>query len=307
MRKAIVTGATGFLGAWLVRDLAERGTEVIAVARCEKSDTAALERYKGVKIVFCPLEEMESLPDLVEDRDIDVFYHLAWAGTSGAGRGNVRLQLGNVQAACDAVKAAAEMGCSKFVNAGSIMEYETMQYIPMDGSTPGLGSIYGAAKQAADFMAKTLAVSLSVPYVNAIISNIYGLGEKSERFINMTLKKFLDNEKVSFTQGQQLYDFIYISDAAKAFYLIGEKGKSCSSYYVGNLEPHPLKEFIIKMRDAVDNKIELNFGEIPLKGALLKYNEFDMSKLSRELGFIPEVSFEKGIEKTVEWIQGRRG
>jgi len=305
IRKAIVTGATGFLGAWLVRELAERGTEVIAVARCEKSDTAALKQYSGVKIVLCPLEEMAGLPDLVEDRDIDVFYHLAWAGTSGAERGDVNLQLGNVQAACDAVKAAAEMGCSKFVNAGSIMEYEAMQYIPMDGSTPGLGSIYSSAKQAADFMAKTLAVSRSVPYVNAIISNIYGAGEKSERFINTTLEKFLNNERAAFTHGEQLYDFIYISDAAKAFYLIGEKGKACNSYYVGNREPHPLKDFILRMRDAIDSKIELNFGEIPFTGALLKYDEFDMSKLSRELGFVPEISFEQGIEKTVEWIQGR--
>jgi UDP-glucose 4-epimerase len=306
MRKAIVTGATGFLGARLVRELAERGTEVIAVARCENSDTTALKQYSGVKIVYCPLEEMAGLPDLVEDRDIDVFYHLAWAGTSGAERGDIRLQLGNVQAACDAVKAAAEMGCSKFVNAGSIMEYEVMQYILKDGSAPGMGCIYSSAKQAADFMAKTLAVNLKVSYVNAIISNIYGPGEKSERLVNTTLKKFLNNERASFTRGQQLYDFIYITDAARAFYLIGEKGKCCNSYYVGNREPHILKEFIIRMRDAVDNKIELNFGEIPFQGALLKYDEFDMSKLSRELGFVPEVTFEQGIGNTIEWIRGRR-
>jgi nucleoside-diphosphate-sugar epimerase len=306
MRKAIVTGATGFLGACLVRELASRGMEVIAVVRSGNSDTAALKQHGRVRTVVCPLEEMQGLPCLVKDRDVDVFYHLAWAGTSGVERGDVRLQLGNVQAACDAVKAAAEIGCAKFVNAGSIMEYEAIRYIPMDGSAPGLGSIYSTAKQAADFMAKTLAASLSLPYVNAIISNIYGAGEKSERFINTTLGKFLNNERAAFTHGEQLYDFIYISDAARAFYLIGEKGKAYNSYYVGSQAPHPLKEFVIRMRDAVDSKIELNFGEIPFKGALLKYDEFDMSKPSRELGFVPEISFEQGIEKTVEWIKGRR-
>jgi len=305
MRKAVVTGASGFLGTWLVKELASRGIETIAVVRNLNSDTAAISRLGNVRTVICPIAGMAGLPGLVGDRDIDVFYHLAWAGTCGSDRGDVRLQLSNVQAACDAVKAARDMGCAKFVNAGSVMEYEAMKYIPMDGSTPGLGSIYSAAKQAADFMAKTLAATLSLPYVNAIISNIYGAGEKSERLINSTLRKFLNNEKAAFTHGEQLYDFIYISDAARAFYLIGEKGKAYNSYYVGNKEPRPLKEFIIRMRDSAGCSNELNFGEIPFKGALLKYDEFDMAKLSRELGFAPEVSFEQGIRYTVEWIKGR--
>jgi UDP-glucose 4-epimerase len=306
MRKAIITGATGFLGSWLVKELADLEIEVIAVVRSGQSDLGTLTQYDNVRIVVCPLAEMTSLPTLIEDKDVDVFYHLAWAGTSGIDRADIKLQLGNVQAACDAVKAAAEIGCSKFVNAGSIMEYEAMQYIPMDGSTPGLGSIYSAAKQAADFMAKILAVSLNQCYVNAIISNIYGVGEKSERFINTTIRKFLNNERPSFTHGEQLYDFIYVSDAARAFYLIGENGKAYTNYYVGNRVPHPLKEFIVRMRDVVDGSIVLNFGEIPFQGALLKYDEFDMPKLSRELGFVPEISFEQGIEKTVEGIKGRR-
>lgn len=305
MKKAIVTGATGFLGVWLVKELACQGIEVIAVVRSEQSEVGPLTQYDNVRIVVCPLADMASLPTLIEDKNVDVFYHLAWAGTSGVDRADIKLQLGNVQASCDAVKAAAEIGCSKFVNAGSIMEYEAMQYIPMDGSTPGLGSIYSAAKQAADFMAKTLAVSRSMPYVNAIISNIYGAGEKSARFINSTLRRFLNDERAAFTHGEQLYDFIYVSDAARAFYLIGENGKAYTSYYVGNQVPHPLKEFITRIRDVVDNTLELNFGEIPFQGALLLYDEFDMSKLNRELGFVPEISFEQGIEKTIGWIEGR--
>ncbi len=83
MRKAIVTGATGFLGGWLVKELASQGVEVIAVVRSRESGEAALAGYGRVRVVACPLPEMLNLPSLINDEDVDVFYHLAWAGVTG--------------------------------------------------------------------------------------------------------------------------------------------------------------------------------------------------------------------------------
>lgn len=303
MKKAIVTGATGFVGGWLVKELISQGVKVIAVVRSKESDLTLLNEYDNVRIVVCPLDEFSILPSLIEDDDIDVFYHFAWAGTCGMDRANIPLQLNNIQATSDAVKSASEIGCSKFVNAGSIMEYEAMQYIPSNGSTPGIGNIYSIAKMTANFLAKTLAISLKLNYITGIISNIYGKGEKSARFINTTIIKFLNKEKAEFTHGLQLYDFIYVSDAVKAFYIIGESGKSYTSYYIGNPKPYPLKNFITKIRDIIDEDIELTYGEIPFHGAMLKYDEFDTKKLLDEFGFKAEITFEQGIMKTVDWIK----
>jgi UDP-glucose 4-epimerase len=302
MHKAIVTGATGFVGSWLVKELVSQGVEVIAVVRTRQTDVTFLQQLHNVKIVVCSLHEIDKLPSLVSEKDIDVFYHLAWTGTSGMDRADIDLQLKNVQATCSAVKAAAEIGCRKFVNAGSIMEYEAMEYIPSDSSSPGMGNIYGTAKLAADFMAKTLAVNLKLSYITCILSNIYGPGEKSARFVNFTIRKFLNKERAMFTHGQQLYDFIYASDAARALYLAGKGGKPYTSYYIGNKTPQPLKNFVISIRDTVDKDIVLTFGELPIQGALLNYKEFDTNKLFTEFGFKAEVSFEQGIEKTVRWI-----
>lgn len=302
MKKAIITGATGFVGSWLVKELTSNGIEVIAVVRSNKSNIEDLQKCKNVKVIICPLDTINKLNEMVEEYDIDVFYHFAWEGTSGMDRANIKLQLKNIQYTCDAVKVASKIGCKKFVNAGSIMEYEAMQYVPSDFNQPGLGYIYSTAKQTADFMAKTFAASLKLPYINAIISNIYGEGEKSARFINTTIRKFLNNERAAFTHGEQLYDFIYVTDAARAFYLIGENGKAFTNYYIGNPTQCQLKEFIVRMRNVIDKNIELKFGEIPFQGALLKYDEFDTGKLNIELGFMPVVTFEQGIIKTVKWI-----
>ncbi len=66
------------------------------------------------------------------------------------------------------------------------------------------------------------------------ISNAYGPFEVNLRFINATLRKMLNGAKCNFTAGEQMYDFIYIIDAAKAFIAIGEKGISNKTYYIGS-------------------------------------------------------------------------
>lgn len=299
--KTIVTGATGFIGKWLVRELIAQGNEVTVIVRNKTKIPEVWRKYE-VEVIGASLHEFAFL----EKQDFskagyDIFFHLAWAGTSGMERADSKLQLQNVQSACDAVKLAKKLGCNRFVNAGSIMEYETMQYVPMDGATPGLGNIYSIAKMTADFMAKTVATKEEISYINVIISNIYGAGEKSARFLNTVLRKMIANESIPLTNGEQLYDFIYVTDAVKAIVYVAANGGSNETYYIGNTKQRPLKEFVLEMKQIVESKSELKFGEVPFVGVSLSYNEFDTEKLQR-MGFIPRISFEQGIDLTKKWI-----
>ena len=298
--RAIVTGATGFLGRQLVEELIAQNNEVTIIVR---DINKIPEKWKrSVHVVEVSLEELaETDISKFHNSVSDMFFHMAWSGTAGNSRTDISLQLDNVKYTCDAVKLAKKMNCNKFINAGSIMEYETMKFIPQDDSRPGLGNIYSIAKLTADCMAKTLATQEGVSYINVIISNIYGIGEKSPRFLNSTLRKMLKNERIPLTQGTQLYDFIYITDAAKAIILAAQKGKTNHSYYIGNECQQPLKEFVIEMKAILNSKSELIFGEIPYQGAMLTYEEFETKKLS-DLGFKPEISFDKGIQITRDWL-----
>lgn len=100
-----------------------------------------------------------------------------------------------------------------------------------------------------------------------------------------------------------MYDFMYISDAAKAFVQIGKKGMNNKTYYLGSQSPKPLKEFLIEMRNCVDPSIEIGLGEIPFSGVSLSYHEFDIDAVKRDTGFVPEVSFKEGILMTVKWLR----
>ena len=248
MKKAIVTGANGFVGTAVCRELAGQGVEVIAVVRHPEEVIRGIESVPGIRIVYADLSGFRHLAEVIPDRDIDALYHFAWVGSAGPLRGDADVQMRNVQYTCDTVKACAEMGCGRFVFASSIMEYEIEATMATD-ATPGINTLYCSAKVAADYMARTLAGSLEVDYIRAVISNIYGPGEMSPRLVNTSIRKMLRGEHCAFSAGEQMYDFIYITDAAKTFAAIGEKGIRNRTYYIGSPEPKPLKEFLLAMRD----------------------------------------------------------
>lgn len=301
IKKAIVTGANGFIGNHLCKALFENNVEVIAIVRDETENISEIKDY--ARIVYCDLTDFANLSQYITDRDVDVLYHLAWVGTAGPLRGNCEVQMNNVKYTCDTVLACADMKCPRFVFASSIMEYEIEALMATD-STPGINTLYSSAKISADFMARTLAGSLKIDYIRAVISNIYGPGETSPRLVNTSLRKMLNGEHCSFSEGTQMYDFIYIDDAAKSFCAIGEKGISNRTYYIGSQNPKPLREFLLEMRDQVDTNIEIGLGEIPFSGISLSYQEFDIHAIKNDTGFIPEVSFAEGIQNTIKWLKG---
>lgn len=306
MKKVIVTGANGFVGSNLVNKLANSGTFVYAVVRNETSDLSRITENSNIKVVYNDFIADDKFRDIFRDvNDIDALYYLAWAGTSGNLRADYNLQLANIKAVCDSVNVAKELNIKKFIYAGSIMEHECMKYIHKDDSKPGLGSIYSIAKLGAHFMGKTLASNIGIDFVTLIISNIYGPGEFSARLINTSILKMLNGETCDFTEGKQLYDFIYIDDAISALQLVGCSGKAGHEYYIGNKNQRELKEFLIEMRDLLNPNVKLNLGKIPFSGPFLNYTEFNTQLLYDEFDFKPEVSFEEGILKTAKWLKKR--
>lgn len=302
MKKAIVTGANGFVGTALCRELCKQGIQVIAVVRKKDAFIRKTKDLSGLTTVCQDLSQFRNLAETIPDRDIDVLYHLAWEGSAGALRGDSDVQMNNVRYACDTVRACAELGVKRFVYAASIMEYEINAVMATD-VTPGINTLYASAKTAADYMARAIAGSLGIAYIRAVISNIYGPGEMSPRLINTSLKKMILGEHCAFSAGEQLYDFIYIEDAASAFVAIGKKGKANKTYYIGSKECQQLKYFLIEMKNQIDPEMEIGLGEIPFHGVSLSYEEFDKNAVRDDTGFVPQFSFAEGIRNTVSWMR----
>lgn len=301
MKKVIVTGANGFVGSALVKELVKNDVEVLAMDM--PGCNGNLPVCDKVKFLPLALDNISSLKDLIDDRDFDCFYHFAWAGSAGAARADTKLQLQNAQWTVECLRAAKEVGCKKFVAAGSIMEHETMAAAFAAGNKPGLGYIYGSGKLVAHTMAMSVAADIGIDLVWAEITNAYGVGELSPRMVNTTIRKVIKGEEPQFTAGTQNYDFVYIDDVAKAFYLIGKNGKPFNEYLIGSSNAKPLKEFLLEMKAAIAPDLNFIFGDIPFTGINLPLEKYDCSKTEKDTGFKAQISFGEGCRRTMEWLK----
>ena len=305
MRTAIVTGASGFVGGAVLRELLAHDYRVYAVVREGREDT--LPADVNCVPIFCELAEMEKLTEKIPAEEASVFYHFAWAGSAGTERADTRLQLNNAQWTVDALRAAKALGCSRLVCAGSIMEHETMAAAYTQGNRPGPGFIYGSGKLAAHAMCMSVAAGIGLDLLWAAITNAYGVGERSPRMVNTTIQKCIRGESPQFTAGTQNYDFVYVDDVARAFRLIGEKGSPFHEYLIGSGAARPLREFLLEMKAAIAPELNFIFGDIPFTGINLPLSCFDCSNTEQDTGFRAEISFAEGCRRTCEWWKQSMG
>ncbi|HMM00272.1 MAG TPA: NAD(P)-dependent oxidoreductase [Bacilli bacterium] len=299
----IVTGASGFVGSRLVKELLLHSeTESILCIDLQRNDDRLPDDAK-ISFLNLTVENIDQLRKIVKKNEYDVFFHFAWVGSAGPLRMDENVQVKNALWTVNCLRTANDLGIKKFVVAGSIMEFEAYYAIYDQGTQPTLSYLYGIGKSLAHELCKPIANSLNIDLIWAYITNTYGVGEKSPRFINSTLRKIIKGERLEFTSGTQNYDFIYIDDVVKAFYLLGIKGKANNNYIIGSGRARPLRDFILDMVNENAPGTYPNFGNIEYTGVNLPLEVFSTKQIEIDCGFYAEVSFAEGTRRTIDWLR----
>ena len=265
MDKVIITGADGFVGSYTVQYFLEQGVTVLALDMGETPRRLA--EHPLLTYKCCDITDIAGMLEMIPAGEYDTFIHFAWAGSAGAARVDYQLQMQNALNTVACLKAAKELGCKRFVCAGSIMEYEVEAAIHSQGSHPGMGYIYGMGKHIAHCMCKSIAVDIGIELVWPMITNAYGVGELSPRFVNTTIRKIIKGEPLQFTAAR------------------------------------PLKEFILEMVQSLAPDQTPLFGDIPFTGTNMPLRVFDTSATEADCGFKAQVSFAEGTALTMEWLK----
>lgn len=305
VNRILITGATGAIGNALIRQCISSGIEVYALCRKNSNRIKRLPCHELVHIIHCDLQEMHNMDEELVKRlpQMDVFYHFGWAATIGEGRNDMPLQLKNIQYTLDAVHLAKRLGCQTFVGAGSQAEYgrfegklnATVPTFPENG--------YGMAKLCAGQMSRVECEKVGLRHIWTRILSIYGPYDGENTMITSTIRKLLQGEVPALTAGEQMWDYMYSDDVARAFILLGQKGVHGKTYCLGSGEARPLREYIEIMRDCINPEAELGFGQVPYGDKQVMYLCADISELQNDTGFKPETDFRQGIEKTIDWMK----
>lgn len=300
MKKVVVTGASGFIGGWLVKKLCEKGLEVYAIVREKNSNISRISNYANCNIVYCDMKEITSLTKKI-DCNIDVFIHLAWEGSGGAKRSNYELQLLNTKYSCDSAIVAKKLGCKKFLCSGTISEKFVEDIFSANVKSENM--IYAIQKHTTRCLLDVLCKNLDLDYVWMRFSNIYGPYNTSGNIVSYMLNELKRGGRPSFSKGEQPYDLMYVEDLTEAIYLLATKKTSKKCYFLGSGNPRFLKDYLIEIKNAYGDGVEIGLGERPDDGLKFSIKWFDTQDLKKDVGFVSQFDFYEAISRTINWIK----
>ena len=303
MKKVIVTGATGMIGASMIEQMVQDGISVTAVVRPNSTKINNLIKHENVKVVACDVRSLSTLGEKLP-HDYDAFYHFAWDGTYGDSRDNAVLQEQNVKCTLDAVELAHELGCTVGVGAGSQAEFGFVEGELSDAIPKNPVTGYGIAKLTACRLSAIMCKQYGIRQSWGRIVSTYGPRDNSYTMVMSSIIAMANGQRMSFTKGEQIWDYVYGEDCSRAFYLIGKYGKHGKAYTIGSGKSRLLKDYILAIRDVVNPTLEVGIGEREYFPNQVMKLTADISEITEDTGFVPQVDFEEGIRRTLEWYKG---
>lgn len=170
-------------------------------------------------------------------------------------------------------------------------------------------SPYSASKASSDHLIRAYGNTYNLPFVISNCSNNYGPNQFPEKLIPLCINNILNKKPLPvYGKGENVRDWLYVEDHARAIDLIFHKGQVDKTYNIGGLNEWTNIDLVRLLCDRMDKKLGRSDGESAqlitfVKDRLghdLRY-AIDASKINKELGWEPSVTFEQGIEKTIDW------
>ena len=323
--RVIVTGGAGFIGSALVRHLVlQQGYEVLNIDALTYAgylpslrDVEGRPNYRFLQANICDRAAMTSaIADFAPDR----IMHLAAeshvdrsiTGAADFVQTNVIGTFTLLEAARDYWSRldAGAKEAFRFLHVSTDEVYGSLgdeglftEETPYDPSSP-----YSASKASSDHLAKAWQRTYGLPIVVSNCSNNYGPYHFPEKLIPLTILNALAGERLPvYGKGENVRDWLFVEDHARALDMIAKRGRVGETYNVGGRNERRNIEVVRRICENLDKLVPGNHPREELiefvtdrPGHDARY-AIDASKLERELGWRARENFETGIEKTVQW------
>jgi nucleoside-diphosphate-sugar epimerase len=300
MKIVAITGADGFIGHRLTKNLLKQGIEVYAIGiNQDKMKDLECDNLHFFKLFF---DDYDKIHTIIPFDKVDVFYHFAWNGLYGEYFKDYSMQIDNIKHSCDALMEAIKAKCKKFVFASTINVLETRAYMSLDRFEPRYTNIYAMAKLSSEMMLKTLAYQNKIDFNCGLISMVFGENNVAKTVQNVVLNNLLSNKESNLVSKKAKFDLIYVEDVANAFIIIGEKGFNQKTYYIGHHTISTFGEIFDEIRAIINPKGVLNYGVYKDENNI-DYSLIKLDALKEDTGFEPVCDFKESILKTANWLK----
>lgn len=298
LKTFFVTGATGFVGRAVVELLLERGERVVAVVRGPASFSFFPE-VSNLEYIVIPEGGLASHRLSFGPGKESSIIHCAWSGVAGSNR-NDRVQLRNIDLTLDILEFAKLNGIERFIGVGSQAEYGPKAGLIVETDQLAPTHLYGASKAAAFFAAEGLARNLGIQFSWARIFSVYGPHDAPSWLIPSVIDTLYNGHKPRLTKGEQIWDYLYVRDAAEALVALAQLSSGIGAVNLGSGKTVGVRTVVEMIRDKVQPGMELIFGQEPYRPDQVMHLEADINKLKLETGWSPATDIERGLDLTIQ-------
>lgn len=295
--KAFVTGASGFIGSYLVKALIDDGHDVLCLKRMT-SNISALDNYvdrvrwvnntDNWKAEFCKFRPY-------------IIYNLAWNGVASADRILWDKQVSNIAMQQELLNLALDVGCKKVVGIGSQSEYGDFEN-KIDETYPvNPKTAYAAVKAGSLIIMKAFCEINNIDWYWFRLFPLFGPHEAEKWLIPSLIKNIATSDHMDLTPGEQKLSYLYVGECAKAIMMaIYTDGKS-GIYNICSDNPVPLKVLVTKIRDKINPSFKLNFGALPYRYGQCMYMEGDTNALRTNIYNLDTSDFDEKLDITIDY------
>ena len=304
--RLLVTGGAGFIGSEFVRQAVEKGFDTAVVDKLTYAGD--LERLKNVeaKIRFykADITNREFMEYIFKKEKPDVVVH--WAAESHVDRSILDASPfidANVKGTQVLLDLSKENDIGLFVNIATDEVYgelgEEGQFYEDTPLVPN--SPYSASKAAADMLGRAYHRTYGLPVITVRPSNNYGWWQYPEKLIPVVIIKALNNEPIPvYGTGENIREWLFVSDCADAVFEIIQKGKIGEIYNVGSGQEKRNIDVVKSILNILGKPEDLIEFVKDRPGHDFRYS-LNTEKIKKEIGWQARIKFEEGVEKTVKW------
>jgi UDP-glucose 4-epimerase len=305
MKRAIVTGATGFVGANLTRRLIDDGHDVHLLVRREHDDWRIGGIRKDVRLHEVNLDDPETLEVTVRNIRPDWVFHLATHGAYSWQTDLRRIMRTNITGTINLVEACLRVGFEAFVNTGSSSEYGIKDHAPSESEELKPNSYYAVSKASATMFCRYVAQSRGVNIITLRPYSVYGPYEDPHRLMPTIILYGLEGRLPPLVSPDTPRDYVYVDDLTEAYLLAAGRPHQDTDavYNVGTGTQTLLREVVNVARRALAIEAEPKWGSFPNRHWDTDTWVSDNRLIWTELGWRPRYTFEEGFRMMANWFR----
>jgi nucleoside-diphosphate-sugar epimerase len=299
--KVFVTGAAGFLGSQVMRQLIAAGHETLALVAPE-SDLWRLDGVVDrVRLIRGTLQEIDSWRAEPRAWKPQACIHLAWTSRAGADLDSPQ-HIESLQGSLALLQALPAWGCEYILSVGSCAEYRPKSGLLTEADPPGPESLYAVAKHSLHLFGQRIAERAGIRFAWGRIFYAYGPYEDPRRLIPAAILSLRQGVSFPATAGEQVRDYLHAQDVSRALLALLEAG-AAGTFNICSSNPVAVRDLLEMIGDLLGRTQLIQFGALPYRDWEPAYLGGDNSRL-RALGWSPSLDLRSGLRQVIEWWAG---